>query len=270
MTRRLLLLPACLFALVFVAWPLVEVVRLSLIRTNFVSTRWVGLANFAALLRDGPFLRSLGNSVFYALLLIPLQTGVALIAALTVHDLPKRWHDAVRIVFYLPMLAAGIIIAQVWRWIFHIRGPINWLLGAEIAWFAQGATGIPAVTMIVAAVGIGGNMIVILAALLSIDRSLFDAARIDGASGFQTRWFIMVPIIWPTLLVLALLAAISAPQVFETIYALAPYEHTATVTFHIYREGFHMGRYGTAAAQAIVLCVLTLLMSWAKTKASHA
>ena len=268
--KYLLLLPAVILALLFTVWPLVEVVRMSLTATNFITTKWVGLANYAASLTDKAFLLAMANSALYIVLVVSMVTAGSLAAALLVFPLPKRWHDAARFVFYIPALSAGIIIANVWKWIFHINGPINWMLGVvgmdEVSWVAQWYTAIPMVSIVVSLSTIGSTLIIYLASMLSIDKSLFDAATIDGASPRQVKWRIVVPIIAPTIGMMALLAAIAAPQIFETIYAMAPYDYSATLSYHIYRQAFQMSQYGKASAQAIVLLLLTAGMVVAKNR----
>lgn len=261
-----LLGPAVAFCALFVLWPLGEVFWLSLNKSTYIVTEFIGLANYARAFASPAFLRSVLNSLFYVVLVTTLQIGIALIVTLLAMDLRKKWHDAVRIVFYVPMLSAGIIIAQVWRWVFHFNGPLNWMLGTEVAWFAQASTGIPAIAMIVSATGIGGAVIVFLASILAIDKSLFDAAVIDGAHRWQIKLHIVIPMIAPAIGAMSLLSAIMAPQVFETIYALAPYEYTATMTFRIYQDGFQSGRYGLAAAEAVVLLVFVLGLSVLKNR----
>ena len=264
--KYLLLIPAAVFCAVFVAWPMFEVVRLSLTKTDYITTTFVGLRNFTAMLHDPAFLRSVLNSGIYIALIVPMQTGAALLVALVASNLPKRWQDATRIVFYVPVLAAGIIIAQVWRWIFHLDGLANWILGTDIAWFARWFTGIPAISLIVAMAGVGGAIIILLASILSVNRSILESATIDGASRRQIALRVVIPTIAPTIALVALLAAIAAPQIFETIYALAPYEYTATMAFRIYQDGFMTSHYGRAAAEAVAMLGLILAMTWAKNR----
>lgn len=246
---------------------------MSLTRTNFIVTEFVGFANYAIALSDEAFLRSIANSGLYVVLMVATSVIAALSVALLVFPLAKRWHDFARFVFYIPMLSAGIIIAQVWRWVFHRAGPINWLLGLiglePVAFVSHWWTAIPMVSLVVASSVMGAQVIIFLAAMLSIDKALFDAAKIDGASQWQIKVRVVVPIIAPTIGMMALLAAIAAPQVFETIYAMAPQEHAATMAFHIYRQAFQMSRYGVASAQAIILLVLTAGMTWAKQRLSR-
>lgn len=266
--KYVLLAPAVIMVTLFVLWPLGELFHVSMIKTNYITSEWVGFDNYERAFRSQAFLHAAKNSLAYIGILAVITPGVALIVALLVFELPKRWRDASRIVFYIPTLAAGIILAQVWRWIFHVDGPLNWIVGLfgvePVAWMTHGITAIPMISLTVAMSGWGGNLIIILAAILSIDRSLYDAATIDGATTWQIKARIIVPMIAPVVAALVLLAAIAAPQIFETIYALAPYDHTATVGWIIYREAFMMGAHGDAAAMSVLLMFSMIGLAWAK------
>lgn len=266
--KYLLLLPAVMLFLVFTAWPLAEVVRLSTFQTNFIVTRFIGLGNYIAAFSSPAFLQSIGNSFLYCAIMVPAIAGSALGIALLVFHMSKRWQDATRLILYLPALSAGLIISQFWKWIFHARGPANWLLSLlglpAMQWWAQTATAVPIISTAISMASLGGYLIMVLAAMLSIDRSLLDAARIDGASTGQVNRRIILPLVMPTFLLVCLLVAISAFQIWENIYALAPYDHAATMTWEIYKAGFQASRYGLASAEAIVLVAIMLLLASAK------
>jgi len=261
-----LLAPALILCAVFLLWPLAEVGRLSLVKTNYITTEYVGLRNYARMFTDEAFQRSLLNSVFYILLMVLLGPGGALLLTLAVMDLSTRMRGVARFVFYIPLLGAGMIIAQIWAWIFHINGPVNWLIGQDIWWFGQAFTAIPILCLMVASVSIGAQMIVLLAMTSSISPELFDAAKIDGAKPWQIKWRIVVPLIFPMIAVQVLMAVINGPQVIEFVIALAPYEYSATTAYNIYSEAFILGRFGPAAAKAMVLLVILGTMAWAKTR----
>ena len=269
MIKWALLAPAVILCVVFLLWPMVEVGKMSLTRTNFVITKFVGLQNYRRIFTDAPFLRSIVNSVIYILLCVPAQVGGALLIVLAVMDLPKKWHDGVRFIFYIPSLSAGMIIASIWLWIFHFEGPVNWLLGTDIWWYGAGRTAIPAVALVTTSVSMGGIIIILLAATLSIDKDLFDAAKIDGARPWQIKRRIVVPIIAPTIALMVLLGVIATPQIIQFIIALAPYEYASTMAYSIYREAFAMSRMGPASAQAMVLLVWMLGMAWVKAKVTR-
>jgi len=261
-----LLAPAIVLCALFIVWPMVEIVKLSLMATNFITSEFVGLRNFARIFRDAAFLRSISNSAWYVLFTTVLRIGSALLVVLAVMDLPKRWHDGARFAFFIPSLCAGIIVAAFWRWVFHFSGPLNTLLGIEVQWFNSGLTAIPTISLICVAATLGGVVIILLASVLSIDQELYDAARVDGASPRQIKWRITVPIIMPMVWIMILMSVISAPQIFEFIWALAPAEHSATMTFQIFTTAFQAGNHGRAAAQAIVLLVLMLGLAWGKSR----
>ena len=268
--KYLLILPALLCAALFFLWPIGTLAYYSMLKTNFISTSFVGLANYVKVFTDGAFLRSWVNSFAYMACMVTGNLVIGLSVALMTFTLGKRWIDSVRIIFYVPTLSAGIIIAQVWRWVFHAEGPLNWLLGRDVFWFAQGATAIPAISLIIVATGLGGTTIILLANILGIDGSLYDAARMDGATWTQIKLRIVLPLLRPTIAMVSLLAMIGAFQVFETIYSLAPYEYSATVTFHIYREAFQMGRFGYASAQAVLLLLVTIGLTLVKRRVERA
>jgi ABC-type sugar transport system permease subunit len=266
----ILILPALIFFLLFTVWPIIEVVRLSVVRTNFITTQYIGFSNFIDIMRDAEFRQSMVNSLYYIILLTPMNTGFALIMALWAHRLSKNWQNAARIIFYIPTLVAGIIIAQVWKWVFDDSGPINWFFElihiGHVSWFAQGITAIPTIVFIIAFSSVGGNFIILLSAILGIDGSIFEAARMDGCNhGLMDRKIIM-PIIRPTIIMVAFLSAIQGPCIFETIYSLAPQAYAATIAYNIYLQGFQYSKYGMASAQSIILLVIMVALSGIRQK----
>lgn len=271
--KALLLLPAVALFSLFTAWPLVEVVRMSLYKTNFISSVFVGLDNYVQALSSREFTQAMWNTIWYIIILVPAQTVTALFASFFVYDMKKGWLDAARIVFYVPVLSAGMIIAQSWKWVFHANGPVNWILqtmGAQkIMWFAQGETAIPVISLIVVFSSFGANVLIFLSAIVSIEKSLLDAARVDGASSFQLKTRILLPLLKPTIGMVMLLSAIGAMQVFENIYALVPQSYAATMTFFIYQQSFEFSKWGYASAEAVILLMVTLGLSMFKGRAKN-
>lgn len=253
------LAPSLVFFVMFTAWPLVKLVDLSVHRTDFIATEYVGFQNYIDTLRDPDFQRAMLNSLAYMAILVPGNTLGALLLALWAFKLPKRWQDATRVILYIPALSAGMIISQLWAWVYKIDGPLNWALGLvglePVSWLAKGHTAIPAIGMTIILAGFGGNFIILMSAVLSIDKSVFDAAAIDGANTRRVNWGIIVPIIAPTVAIVALLSAIQGPSLIYNIYAMAPQNYAASMAFHIYQSGFMFSKYGTAAAMSVIFLV---------------
>lgn len=256
----LLLAPLVILYSVFFLWPMVQVVLLSLQRTNFMVSSFVGLSNFVETLQEPAFWLSVVNSLFYALIMIPANILISFSLACFLYRFTKRWRNIARIVFYIPTLSAGIIIAGFWKWLFHTEGVINWFLNTSINWFGQGITAVPVISAIVVTGTIGGTLIMTLASIEAVDIGLIDAAKIDGASWSQIKRYIILPTIMPTIALIALLSWIGAWQIIETPMMLAPQDYAATLTYHIYRQGFLFGKYGLASAQAVILlCIISTL-----------
>jgi multiple sugar transport system permease protein len=245
-----------------------------MVKTDFITRSFVGMGNYLALVNDEAFRTATVNSLAYIALLVPGQVGGALLIALLVCNMGKRWKDFTRISFYLPVLAAGVILAQSWRWVFAQRGLANWIIGVfgfePVAWFSQSITGIPAIALVLSLSAMGSYVIVILAAMEGVDKSLIDAAMVDGASWPRIKTRIVLPIVWPQVAGCATLAAINAPQIYETVNFLAPYDHTASLTYQIYTQAFRLSRHGMAAAMAVVLMLATIAMTMVKQRMDRA
>lgn len=262
--KAVMLVPVSLFFTLFTLVPLVRLILLSFYKTNFIVTKFVFFDNYLSILFDEKFLLSIFNSLFYSLLLAPSQVFFGLVGAIAVFCLSKKWQDVSRIIFYVPVLASGIIIAQVWKWVFSTNGPANWFLSLfnvqSISWFSQGVTGIPVVSYVVLISSFGANVILLLSSLLDIDKGLFEAADIDGASFMKKIFFIIIPSLSSSLKIVFIVSTVAAFQIYETILALCPYEYTSTMTFLIYSTGFRNGKYGEAAAQSVFLVLIVAVL----------
>jgi len=249
--------PAFLFFCLFTLLPIIEVIRMSFLKINFITSVYVGFDNYKTIFKDEAFLLSIGNSFVYAIITL-LGVCTSVFFAFFLYHMTKRWQDTVRILLYLPVLSAGIIISSAWGWIFHQKGVINWLLQSDINWFGQASTAIPAISIMVIHAGFGLNTIVILANLQGIGKEYIEAAVIDGATWWQIQWHIMIPMIAPILYMIIISTIIGAFMVFEYIMMVAPYSYTATMAYSIFQKGFEFSRYGIASAQAVVLLCISV------------
>ncbi len=265
----ILLLPAmCFFALFSVA-PIVIVGRLSLFKTNYITSKFVGLANYVKIFTEPDIMATILNSFVYAIWLVVGGVTVGITTSLLIIDMRKRVHDVMRFVFYIPVFASGIIIATVWRWILHPQiGLANWflsLVGIEpVMWLGFRFVAISVLSIMIVSVSMGATLVIYLAAMLSIPSTLFDSAKIDGATSCQIKTRIILPIITPTIFMRTLISMIGAMQIWETIYLMRPIVAANNLMFDIYLTGFTFSRYGLAAAKTLVLMLLILGMSIAK------
>jgi len=253
-----LLSPALLFAFVFRGLPLAMAGALSLFETNFLATRWVGFANYVTIFGT-PDLRSpILNTGWYVLGIVPAMLIVSLLIAMVAARMPVGAQHTIRFVFYIPALASGIVLATVWRWIFHYDGIVNWIFGREVMWFSTRLLSVAPISFIDVFGGCGFYVLVFIAVLRSVPIDYYDAAQVEGASASQVRRWILLPHIAPTVGVLSILLISGTLQIWGWIYMLAPYPYASTIMYALYREGFMYGRFGLSAAYSVILLVITV------------
>ena len=240
--------------------------------------RFVGLDNFAALLRDEEFWRSLWNTLFL-MLAVPLTMALSLGLALLLHQrVPGR--VVFRTLLFLPTVAAGIALYMVWRQIYNPEfglfnaaldaiGVLD-LIGSRPDWLGHPTLAKPAVLLMLVWIGMGGtNMVLYLAGLGDIDPSLYEAAEIDGAGRWDRFRHITWPALRPTTFFILTTNLIGAVQIFDQVLIMTaggPEGATTTILYYIYRNVYlFQGRLGYAAALSVVLFLLVFavtLVNW--------
>ncbi len=261
-----MLTPAMVFYALFSIAPIVIVGRLSLFKTNYITSEFVGLANYVRMFTEPVVGALIINSFLYAIPYIGAVTFLSVATSLLIIDMPKWIHNVMRFIYYIPVFAAGIIIATVWRWILHPQiGLANWLLGSigidSVMWLGYRYLSIAALCVMLASTSLGAGLVIYLAAMLSIPSTIFDSAKIYGATNFQIKIGIILPIISPTIFMMTLIGMIGAMQVWETIYMMRPIAAANNLMFDIFLTGFTFSQYGLAAAKTLVLMLLILSMS---------
>lgn len=257
---NLLLLVA--FLLVPIGWAL----WISLQRTDgFGSGIFAGLDNYVRLTTDPIFWRTVLNTGLFTLLVVPLSMFLGLGAAVLLNAaLPGR--SVFRTIIVLPMVISGVASALIGVLIFdQNNGVFNKLLRSmglgEPAWQSNGAASMASVVLVTLWWRVGFNMLIYLAGLQSIDAELYEAARLDGANGWDRFRYLTVPMVGPSTFFLLVMNIIYSFQVFEVVFVLTGggpgYATSVLVTF-AYENAFVTRDQGYAAAIGVVLLFLTL------------
>jgi multiple sugar transport system permease protein len=226
--------------------------------------RFIGLENYWRLLNEPLFWKALGNTVYFVALGVPLSIAASLGAALLVNSKLARFRGFFRTVLFAPVVTTLVAVAVVWRYIFHTRyGFLNYGLGelgvAPIDWLGDPLWAMPSIIILAVWKNFGYNMIILLAALQNIPEDLYEAARIDGASWWQTFRHITLPGIAPVLTLVSILTMTGYFQLFAEPYVMTeggPLQSTLSVLYFMYEEGFKWWNLGRASAVAFLLFVL--------------
>jgi multiple sugar transport system permease protein len=255
-----LLAPSLFGVVVFLLLPILVVIWLSLYRWDLLGPlRYVGLANWRAVLADADFGNSLIVTAVFVAIVVPAQTVLGLLAAsMLAREL--RGTGVFRTLYVLPWICAPLAIAVLWRWILApTDGAVSTVLGHSIGWLSDPSFALPLVSAVVVWTNVGYVSLTFLAGLLAIPADIHAAARTDGATAWQRFWRITLPMLRPTTFFVLVTGIVSSAQVFDTVYALTgggPKGRTDLVAHRIYAEAFGSAAIGRAAVMAVVLFVI--------------
>ena len=260
--------PVVALVLIFTVYPLYRSIILSFREWNPLGMdTYVGLANYAAILKDHLFLTAYKNALAYALYTVVagLIWGVA--TALALQNI--KYRGFFRALYYLPTITSSVAVALFWSLIYQ---PDNGLLNAVLRyvgiqgpnWLVQTNTAMIAVSIVVVWVGTGYWMVIFLAGLLDIPAEYIDAAKVDGASGWQVFRFVTLPQLTPTIFYYLTNAIITVWGAFDIIYVMTsggPASATLMPALHLYRMAWGELRMGYASAMAWVMALLIFILT---------
>jgi len=265
--------PALGFLLVFLAVPFGMAIYLSF--TNFrlaspLPTRFIGWDNYAAILSDPEFLQAFGNNVFFALIVVPAQSAIALGLALLVNQ-KIRGIAFFRALFFTPLVLGGAVIATVW---YILMDPSYGMLNAILKFFSFGqlqskwlqdpSTAMISIIIICIWSSVGFQMGVILAGLQDVPTELYEAAQLDGAGVWRQFSAITLPGIRNTLVFVITITTIFAFRLFDQIYILTkggPLGSTNTMLFELVKVGYDLQLVARACAIAVIFFLSVVIFT---------
>lgn len=262
--------------ILWVAGPMVASIVLSLMRWDLFSPPvWIGLENFKQLFRNPLVGVSLWNTAFYTFLSVPLNLIVALATALLLNQ-QLRFQAWFRTFFYLPSIMPAVANAVLWFWILNpevgLANALLRMLGLpELQWLWHPATAKPSF-ILMGLWGTGNTMVIFLAGLQGIPQSLYEAAEIDGANGWQRFRAVTIPMLSPVILFNLVLGIIGSFQIFTSAYLLTnggPQNSTLFTVLYLYRLGFEQFNMGFASALAWLLFAIILAFTLAQLRLSR-
>lgn len=225
---------------------------------------FVGLDNFVSVFTDSQFGNALLVTILFVVIVLPIEIALGLaISVMLTQGL--RGSILFRTIFVLPWVCAPLALGIVWKWIFApTDGLLNTLTGVRIEWLSEPALALPAVAFVTIWSRVGYVTLFFIAGLLAIPDDVLEAARIDGASAWQTFWQIKLPLLRPTMFFVLVTNVIATFQVFDTVYALTrggPQGRTDVIAARIYFEAFDSFNLGRASVMALVLFAILVIVS---------
>ncbi|MGW2277071.1 carbohydrate ABC transporter permease [Streptomyces sp. NPDC001770] len=280
------LVPAALLFLLFFALPIGYALYLSFRRTEVKGLGlgkgardevWAGLANYTDALSDSELLHGALRILGYGLIVVPVMLGLALLFALLLDTERVRLRGFTRLAIFLPYAIPGVVAALMWGFLYLPDvSPFFWVLdhlGLPQPDLLDGGPLYASLANIAVWGGTGFNMIVIYTSLRAIPAEIFEAARLDGCSQWQTALRIKIPMVAPSLVLTFFFSIIATLQVFSEPTTLKPLTNSLSTTWSplmkVYQDAFVNNDIYAAAAQAVIIAVATLALSFGFLRAAN-
>ncbi|MBP7634084.1 extracellular solute-binding protein [Candidatus Ozemobacteraceae bacterium] len=259
----IMLMPAITVLGLFLAYPLIDAILLAFRDYRLGEVGGFTFGNFTRVLEDARFMKACWNTTIYTLVTVSVNTGTALIAASLIHALPGRLKSIYRALYYLPGVASVVVVAMVWRWLFNTEvGLFNTVLRAiglpAVGWLTDPDIAFASILLTGVLRSPGGAILIYLAALGNIPKSLYEAADLEGATPIQRWWHITVPLLRHTTMFLLITGAIDALQVFAQVLMLTdggPGMSTEVIVHRVYTAAFRDFDFGLSSAMALLLFI---------------
>lgn len=261
----LFIFPALIGTLIFIIIPVICSFGLSFAKWDLLNPiQFVGIDNYREIFTEPLFYKIFWNTIVFAISTSVLGVIIPLVLA-SILNTKIRGSEFYKTAYFLPFITPMIVIGVVWEWIFDPNiGLLNHILHLHINWLYDAHYAMPALIIVSVWKLIGYNMVIFLSALSGISQSMFEAAKIDGATAFQTFKNVTVPLLSPTIFFVVIITAISSFQVFDLIYLMTqggPLDSTNVLVYAIYKNAFEYFNVGKASAIAYVLFVVILILT---------
>lgn len=256
-------LPAVIGTLIFIIIPIIASFSLSFFEWDLLNElKFVGLKNYKDILTDSTLVQIVLNTFVYAIsttifaVIIPFLIADVLRAKI----FGKEWFKTI---YFLPFITPAVVIAIVWSWIFDPNiGLINSVFHSDLKWLFDAKLAMPILIFVSAWKLIGYNIVLFLTGYTTINQNIYEAAKIDGASYWQTFNNISIPLMKPTIYFVILVTAISSFQVFDLIYIMTeggPQNSTNVLVYSIYKYAFEYFDIGKSCALAYILFLIIFI-----------
>lgn len=273
------LAPATILIFIMSFWPIIQAVITSFKTGSSANMQWANpfAYNYTRMFQDAVFKRSIGNTFLYLIIEVPIMLVLAILLAQLLNNKHLKFKGLFRTCVFLPCATSLVSYALIFKSLFATQGLINTILvklGVLESNFNFLGTGWSAKIIIIVALiwrWTGYNMVFFLAGLQNIEYSVYEAAKIDGASGWRTFWSITVPLLRPTIVMTTIMSINGTLQLFDESVNLTkggPANATITMSHYIYNGSFGEGvaNFGYASAMSVIVFIMVAILAFINLK----
>lgn len=266
----LFVLPALIGTFLFIIIPIFCSFGLSFSEWDFLNEiHFVGFSNYKSVFTEPEFLQILINTIVYAVSTTIFAVIIPLLIASIINNRIKG-SELFKTIYFLPFITPAVVIAIVWAWIFDPNiGLVNTLFHTHYTWLFSTKLAMPVLIFVSVWKLVGYNVVLFLTGFSTIDKSVYEASKIDGATAYQTFFDITVPLLKPTIYFVTTVTAISSFQIFDLIYVMTqggPNDSTNVIVYSIYKYAFEYFDIGKSCALAYILFAIILVLALVQKK----
>lgn len=269
LTGYLFIAPQLLLFLVFVVYPIIEGIRLSLYRINYQTETFIGFENYSRLFADPVFMKSTLNTVIFVVFIVALTVIFALFVASAIFDKNAKYVSFIRGSYYIPVMVSMVVMSMVWSFLLN---PANGLIPyaarqlelSSVNFLGDTKLVLPVIIFVTFATNVGSAIILYVASMIGVPKDVFEAAEIDGASRLEIIFKILIPMVKPTTIYIIIMNIIAVLKIFVVIQLLTgggPNNSSTTLMYFLYNNAFKYNQLGTASAVGVIMFLIALVLS---------
>ena len=228
--------------------------------------RFNGIENYVSVFTSALFGKSMLNTLIFSVVVIFFRVGLGLAIAIAIYSNLIKHKSFFRAIYYMPVVTPMVAVAFVWKFLYNPQiGAINQILGLDINWLMNPKTALLAIMIMTIWKDFGYAVVMFMAGLYSLPSDAMEAARVDGASSWQTFKYLTLPLLKPMTLFVVITSIISYIQAYVQVLILTeggPGTATYLSSYIIYNEAFVKYNFGYASAMSFVLFVITAVFTW--------
>jgi multiple sugar transport system permease protein len=269
MTGYLFIAPQLILFLVFLVYPIIEGIRLSLFRINYLDQVFVGLDNYRTLFSDPVFVKSTVNTIVFVIFIVALTVAFALFVSAAVFDKNAKYVSFIRGSYYIPVMVSMVVMSMVWSFLLNpANGLISYVVQqvshTNVNFLGNPKTVLPVIIFVTFATNVGQAIILYIASMIGVSKDLFEAAEVDGASRLTIIFKILIPLVKPTTVYITIMNIIAVLKIFVVIQLLTgggPNNASTTLMYFLYNNAFKYNQLGLASAVGVIMFLITLALS---------
>ncbi|MBA9028459.1 carbohydrate ABC transporter permease [Peribacillus huizhouensis] len=268
-TGYLFIAPQMLLFLVFLVYPIIEGIRLSLYKINYQTETFIGFGNYQRLFSDPVFVQSTFNTVIFVVFIVALTVIFALFVSTAIFDKNAKYVSFIRGAYYIPVMVSMVVMSMVWSFLLN---PANGLIPfvarqmelSTVNFLGDKSWVLPVIIFVTFATNVGQAIILYIASLIGVPKELFEAAEVDGASRMKIIFKILIPMVKPTTIYIIIMNIIAVLKIFVVIQLLTgggPNNSSTTLMYYLYNNAFKYNQLGIASAVGVIMFLITLALS---------